>query len=100
MEVRNGVIHKLPARSKATIIRTNSAIVDFLKLVVISFMIASPVAWWCMHTWLQDYTYRVSISWWIFVLTGLISVLIAIATVSYQAVKAALANPVKSLRAE
>jgi ABC-type antimicrobial peptide transport system permease subunit len=73
---------------------------DFLKLVIISFMIASPVAWWCMHTWLQHYTYRVSINGWIFVVTGLLSMLIAIATVSYQAVKAALANPVKSLRAE
>lgn len=73
---------------------------DFLKLVIISFMIASPVAWWCMHTWLQHYTYRVSINGWIFVVTGLLSMLIAIATVSYQAVKAALTNPVKSLRAE
>jgi ABC-type antimicrobial peptide transport system permease subunit len=74
--------------------------VDFLKLVIISFMVASPVAWWCMHTWLQRFTYRVSLNWWIFVLTGLLTVLIAIATISYQAIRAALTNPVKSLKAE
>lgn len=73
---------------------------DFLKLVIISFVIASPLAWWTMHSWLQNYSYRVSISWWIFALTGLISITIAVATVSYQAIKAALANPVKSLRTE
>lgn len=73
---------------------------DFLKLVIISFVIASPVAWWAMHSWLQNYAYHVSINWWVFALTGLISVLIAIMTVSYQAIKAALANPVKSLRTE
>lgn len=74
--------------------------VDFLKLVIIAFMIASPVAWWCMNNWLQDYTYRAPINWWIFALTGLLSMLIAIATISYQAIRAALANPVKSLRTE
>ncbi len=73
---------------------------DFLKLVIISFMLASPLAWWAMHAWLQNYSYRVSISWWIFALTGLLSVMIAVATVSYQAIKAALANPVHSLRSE
>jgi len=73
---------------------------DFLKLVLISFLLASPVAWWAMHSWLKDYSYRVSIQWWVFALAGLVSVLIALATVSYQAIRAALANPVKSLRTE
>jgi putative ABC transport system permease protein len=73
---------------------------DFLRLVIISFLIASPLAWWAMHHWLQDYSYRVDISWWVFALTGLLSVLIALATVGYQAFKAALSNPVKALRSE
>lgn len=73
---------------------------DFLKLVLLSFVIASPIAWWSMHKWLQEYPYRVSIQWWVFGLTALISITIAIATVSFQAIKAALSNPVKSLRTE
>lgn len=73
---------------------------DFLTLVLISFLLASPVAWWAMHSWLSDYSYRVPIQWWVFALAGLVSVLIALATVSYQAIRAALANPVKSLRTE
>lgn len=73
---------------------------DFLKLVTISFILATPIAWWAMHAWLQDYTYRVSIQWWVFALAGLLSILIAIITVSYQAIRAAVANPVKSLRSE
>ncbi|HLK31235.1 MAG TPA: hypothetical protein VKT28_21835, partial [Puia sp.] len=68
--------------------------------VIISFLIASPIAWYAMNTWLQNYTYRVNIEWWVFATAGLLSVLIAIITVSYQAIKAALANPVKSLRTE
>ncbi|HEY4935309.1 MAG TPA: ABC transporter permease, partial [Puia sp.] len=73
---------------------------DFVKLVIISFVIASPIAWWLMHSWLQNYTYRVNIGWLVFVITGVLSIGIAIATVSYQAIKAALSNPVVSLRAE
>jgi len=73
---------------------------DFLKLVLISFAISSPIAWWVMHSWLENYTYRVNISWWVFVITGLLSMLIAVATVSFQAIKAALSNPVISLRSE
>jgi putative ABC transport system permease protein len=73
---------------------------DFIKLIVISFAIASPVAWWAMNAWLKEFSYKVSISWWIFALTGLISVVIAAATISYQSIKAALANPVNSLRSE
>jgi putative ABC transport system permease protein len=73
---------------------------DFLKLVGISFVLAVPVAWWAMHSWLQDYNYRVSIQWWVFAMAGLLSFLIAILTISYQAIRAAIANPVKSLRTE
>ncbi|MBO9202291.1 MULTISPECIES: ABC transporter permease [Niastella] len=73
---------------------------DFLKLVVLSCLVAFPTAWWIMHTWLQDYQYRISISWWIFPIAGLVAVLIAIITISFQSIKAALANPIKSLRTE
>lgn len=73
---------------------------DFLKLVMISFLVAAPVAFWAMDKWLQSYTYRISIEWWVFALAGIASVLIAILTVSYQAIKAAIANPVKNLRTE
>jgi ABC-type antimicrobial peptide transport system permease subunit len=73
---------------------------DFVKLVVISFIIAAPIAWWAMSRWLTDYTYRVSISGWVFAGAGLLSVMIALLTVSFQAIKAALANPAESLRSE
>ncbi len=73
---------------------------DFLKLVAIAILIASPIAWYAMHGWLQDFAYRIEIGWWIFLIAGIMAVLIAIATVSYQAIKAAIANPVKSLRVE
>lgn len=73
---------------------------DFLKLVLIAFLIASPVAWYAMHQWLAGYTYRVNIEWIVFLGTGIVSMLIALLTVSYQAIKAAIANPVKSLRTE
>ena len=73
---------------------------DFLKLVLIAIVIASPVAWWVMHQWLQGYAYRVTISWWIFVLAGVLAVLIALVTVSFQSIKAALMSPAKSLKTE
>ena len=73
---------------------------DFLTLVIVSFVIASPIAWWAMSRWLSSYTYRISIEWWVFAGAGLLSVLIAVITVSYQSIKAAIANPVKSLRTE
>ena len=73
---------------------------DFLKLVIISILIASPLAYLAMNKWLQDYAYRIQIEWWVFLIAGLVAVLIAIITISFQAIKAALANPVKSLRAE
>lgn len=73
---------------------------DFLQLVLIAFLIASPIAWLSMHHWLQDFAYRVEISWWIFALAGASSLLIALLTLTYQAIKSANANPVKSLRSE
>jgi putative ABC transport system permease protein len=73
---------------------------DFLKLVIIASLIAFPVAWWAMSKWLQDFAYRVNMSWWIFFAAGLLAVVIALATISFQAIKAAVANPVKSLRTE
>ena len=73
---------------------------DFIKLVVIAALVAFPVSWWVMHSWLQGYAYRVSITWWIFLAAGSIALVIALATVSIQAIKAATANPTKSLRTE
>jgi len=73
---------------------------DFIILVLIAFVFAFPVAWWAMHNWLQDFAYRITIGWWIFFAAGAIAFLIAFITVSSQAIKAALANPVKSLRTE
>jgi putative ABC transport system permease protein len=73
---------------------------DFIKLVLIAFVVAAPVAWLIMHNWLQDFAYRINMNWWIFLGAGLLAVLIALATISFQAIKAAIANPVKSLRTE
>ena len=73
---------------------------DFLKLVFIAIAMATPVAWWAMSKWLQSFTYRVEISWWMFALAGCIAIFIALITVSLQAIKAAIVNPVKSLRSE
>jgi len=73
---------------------------DFLKLVLISFIIASPIAWFGVNKWLQDFAYRVNISLWVFVIAGLAALLIALLTISFQSIKAAIANPVKSLRTE
>ena len=73
---------------------------EFLQLVTVSCIIAFPVAWWFMNNWLQDYSYRTTIQWWMFALAGLSALLIALITVSFQAIKAAIANPVKSLRME
>ena len=73
---------------------------DFLKLVVIAMVIATPVAWWVMSKWLQAFAYRVDISWWMFAIASLVAIVIALFTVSFHAIKAAIANPVKSLRIE
>ena len=83
---------------------TNSLIAllskDFLKLVLIAIILASPVSYYLMHEWLQDFAYKVNISWWIFIVAGVLALFIALLTVSFQAIKAAVANPVKSLRTE
>ncbi|MCR8558737.1 ABC transporter permease [Mucilaginibacter sp. BJC16-A38] len=73
---------------------------DFVQLVFIALVIASPLAWLVMHTWLQDFAYRINISWWVFVFSGAAAILIALVTVSFQSIKAALVNPVKSLKSE
>jgi putative ABC transport system permease protein len=73
---------------------------DFLRLVLIALLIASPLAWYLMNGWLEDFAYRIDIQWWVFVLAGLLAVGIAFLTVSFQSIKAAMANPVDSLRSE
>ncbi len=73
---------------------------DFIKLVCLSIVIATPIAWWAMHSWLADFSYRIELEWWVFGLAGLIALLIAVLTISGQALRAALANPIQSLRNE
>lgn len=73
---------------------------EFLNLVIIAFVLAIPLAWWAMHKWLQDYQYRIDLKWWMFLAAGVLVMVIAVLTVSFQSVKAAIANPVKSLRTE
>jgi len=73
---------------------------DFLKLVILAFFITVPLAWYVMNKWLQDFAYRINITWWMFAMTGLIVLLIALITVGFRVIKAAVANPVKSLRTE
>jgi putative ABC transport system permease protein len=91
-------IRKVLGASVSQVTRTLSR--DFLKLVLIASLIAFPVAWWGMNKWLQSFAYRISISWWIFFAAAFGALLIALITVSFQAIKAAMANPVKSLRTE
>jgi len=73
---------------------------DFVKLVLIAFVIASPLAYWAMTKWLQDFAYRISIGWWMIGIAGLVAVVIALITISFQSIKAAMMNPVKALRSE
>lgn len=73
---------------------------DFLKLVFISLLLAVPISWYVMNEWLQDFSYRINIEWWVFILAGVLAIIIAFLTISSQAIKAALANPVKNLRTE
>lgn len=91
-------IRKVLGASAAGIVELMSR--DFVKLVFIAFALATPIAWWAMTQWLQSFVYRVSLQWWMFGLSGIAAVIIAIVTVSSQAIRAALANPVKSLKAE
>ncbi|MGZ5133906.1 MAG: ABC transporter permease, partial [Flavitalea sp.] len=73
---------------------------DFVKLVLIAFVIATPISWMFMNNWLEDFAYRIDIGWWAFAIAGLIALFIALITVSFHAIRAAIANPVKSLRTE
>jgi len=73
---------------------------DFIKLVAIAILIATPIAWYAMNAWLQDFAYRIQIQWWVFVLAGMVAVLIAFITLGFQSIRAALKNPVKSLRSD
>ena len=73
---------------------------EFVLLISIAFLFATPLAWYFMNEWLQDYVYRIHISWWLFAASGLLAIFVALATISFQAIKAAVANPVKSLRTE
>lgn len=91
-------IRKILGASAFGIVHLLSA--DFLKLVAIAILIAVPIAWYGMHNWLQDFAYRIDIPWWIFLVAGMLAISIALITISFQAIKAAIANPVKSLRTE
>jgi putative ABC transport system permease protein len=91
-------VRKVLGASVSNIVRLLS--MDFLKLVAIAAVIAFPVAWFAMHNWLQDFAYRITIAWWLFLLAGILAALVALLTISFLAIRAALANPVKSLRTE
>ncbi|WEA02252.1 ABC transporter permease [Mucilaginibacter sp. SJ] len=91
-------IRKVLGASVSAIVNTLSK--DFIKLVLISIAITTPLAWYLMNKWLQDFAYRISIQWWVLALAGVVAIIIAVATVSFQSIKAALANPVNSLKNE
>jgi putative ABC transport system permease protein len=91
-------IRKVLGASTTGLVRLLS--VDFLRLIALAALIAFPIAWFAMHNWLSDFAYRISIQWWVFALAGLLAAVVALVTISFQALKAALANPVKSLRSE
>ncbi|HZH37455.1 MAG TPA: ABC transporter permease [Flavisolibacter sp.] len=91
-------IRKVLGASSRSIVNMLSK--DFLKLVLIASLIAVPVAWWGVHKWLEDFAYRIAINWWVFVLAAVAAVIIALVTISFQSLKAALSNPVKNLRSE
>ncbi len=91
-------VRKVLGASVNSIVRLFS--IDFLKLILIAIVIASPIAWWLMNKWLLDFAYRITINWWVFLVTGFVAIFIALLTISFQAIKAAIANPVKSLRTE
>ncbi len=91
-------IRKVMGASTSNIVNLLSK--DFLKLVAVSALIAVPLAWFGMHKWLEDFAYRIDLSWWVFLAAGILATLIALFTISFQAIRAAIANPVKSLRTE
>jgi ABC-type antimicrobial peptide transport system permease subunit len=73
---------------------------DFVRLVILAFVIATPIAWWAANKWMENFAYRTSMSWWVFAISGALMILISLITLSVQIIKAAMANPVKSLRTE
>jgi putative ABC transport system permease protein len=91
-------IRKVLGASLSTIVGLLSK--DLLQLVLLAFCVAAPLAGWFMSKWLQDYAYRIPIQWWVFVLTGIATVVVAFVTTSFQAMKAGMANPAKSLQTE
>jgi putative ABC transport system permease protein len=91
-------VRKVLGASTGSLVQLMS--VDFLKLVAISALIAFPIAWYAMHNWLRDFAYRIAIQWWVFLVAGILAATVALVTISFQAIRAALANPVKSLRSE
>lgn len=91
-------VRKVLGASVASIVTLLSK--DFLKPVLLAIMIATPLAWYAMHEWLQSFAYKIDLTWWVFALAGLLAIVIALLTVSFQSIKAALTNPVKSLRSE
>jgi putative ABC transport system permease protein len=91
-------IRKVLGAGTANIVRLLS--MDFIKLVLIGFILATPIAWWAMQQWLNNYAYKVPLRWWMFGLGGLLALVIAVSTVSFQALKAAMTNPVDSIKSE
>jgi len=91
-------IRKVLGASVTSLVRLLSR--EFILLIVTAFVIATPIAWYLMSKWLRDFAYRININWWIFLVTGIVAIIIALLTVGFQAIKAAIANPVKSLRTE
>jgi len=98
LRVKEIGIRKVLGASPGTITTMLSA--EFMKLVLIAIIISFPITWFAMHKWLQDFAYRIDIQWWVFLLAGFIALLIALITISFQSIKAAIANPIKSLRSE
>jgi putative ABC transport system permease protein len=98
LRVKEIGIRKVLGASSGTI--TGMISIEFLRLVVIAIVISFPVTWFAMHKWLQDFAYRIDMQWWVFIMAGGVALMIAFITISFQAVKAAIANPVKSLRSE
>ncbi|SEL49977.1 putative ABC transport system permease protein [Aquimarina amphilecti] len=91
-------IRKVLGASTTIIVKILSK--DFIKLIVFAFLIATPIAWWFMSSWLRDFAFRIQLNWWVFALTGIITLLIAVLTLSFQTIKAAITNPINSLKTE
>jgi len=91
-------IRKILGASVAGIVQLLSK--QYVLLITLAMLIATPISWWAMNKWLQNFAYRVEIEWWMFLLAGIAALIVALITVSFQAIKAAVANPVNSLRSE